>query len=187
MKSSLGEFVDLVKTKVAVDIGKFSIRPPGNDFADLRDAFGKAGIPEETIHVLYSDIDGQDNGSMGLLGEFRIMPSKESLSIWQELYDEIGEVEAIADDLKIKAGKRWRRGWFPFAWDVNFNSYLILDFDPSEFGTSGQVFHYPGSGPPEKVLADSFEAFLSWYQQRVVETNFELEEGYNFCRIHKLE
>ncbi len=186
MQSVLGKYVEEVKARIKFDIDKLVLRPPLDDLSELRDALGKAGVVEDVADRLYSDFDGQDGG-IGIFGEFILLPSRKVLSFWKERYSQNNLIDIIVLDPKIKAGSGWRQGWIPFAWDVDSNSLLVLDYEPSDSGLAGQVFLFPGSDPPKEVLACSLEEFVAWYRGKLAQTNFEIDEEWgSLCRIVEL-
>lgn len=144
--------------------------------SNLEKQFEKEYLPKQIASLLYSETLGQAHGAIGIFGEFRLLQVEEALTMWRELNDEIGQCEAIVSDDRIKNRVAWRHLWFPFAWDADFNSFLVLDFEPTYSGSVGQVFHYPGSGPPEGVLASNFGQFLDRYLRLLEDSEYEVQE-----------
>lgn len=173
MSDTLKSFVADLEREGGIDHADFGLRPCSELGLKAREELGR--FPESLSSLLISDFDGQDYGAFKtpLFGEFRLLPIADSLKHWQENHEEFGHQDSPSSDKRIQPGQGWRDLWYPFAWDGTMNRLLILDFDPSEKGTVGQVFLYDCHDTPGDWLAPSFPAFLSAYYQRLSDAQFE--------------
>lgn len=86
------------------------------------------------------------------------------LSQWRFMnalhFDGADEFVAAANpERSIRAGRLWRRVWVPIA--AGDDDHLVLDLDPDEGGTFGQVFSYTRANGPERIAASSYSAWLA--------------------------
>jgi cell wall assembly regulator SMI1 len=184
----LEDYVAAVAKEVSIQ--DLSLRSAEKADADSRQKLLSIGFePEQLLEVMQS-FDGQEHAicKTPLFGEYRLLSIAESLQFWRENNDEFGEQESGSANPRIRAGLAWRQLWLPFAWDSDFNTLLIADFDPSEQGEVGQVFLYDCRTTPGRWLAASFAAFLGWYHQQLQQSGWSRDpDTYRFQRVDPLE
>ncbi len=138
------------------------------DFAELEQTLGYA-LPEE-FKELYrvangeTDIDGVFAGEEWLSIE-RII---DEYNIWQELYqngtfqEDDGTPYGCEPEAGIKPDFWWNPKWIPLTADGSGNSKMI-DLDPSEQGTAGQIIQMWHDDATREKVADSLREFLQNY------------------------
>ncbi len=78
-----------------------------------------------------------------------------------------GVEEGDFDSSEIKCSrairrKQWDKGWIPFT-DSGSGDHFCIDMNPTKSGVMGQVFRFGRSYGPTKILANSFEEFLTLF------------------------
>ena len=138
------------------------------DFAELEQTLGYA-LPEE-FKELYrvangeTDIDGVFAGEEWLSIE-RII---DEYNIWQELYqngtfqEDDGTPYGCEPEAGIKPDFWWNPKWISLTADGSGNSKMI-DLDPSEQGTAGQIIQMWHDDAAREKVADSLREFLQNY------------------------
>ena len=138
------------------------------DFAELEQTLGYA-LPEE-FKELYcvangeTDIDGVFAGEEWLSIE-RII---DEYNIWQELYqngtfqEDDGTPYGCEPEAGIKPDFWWNPKWISLTADDSGNSKMI-DLDPSEQGTAGQIIQMWHDDAAREKVADSLREFLQNY------------------------
>ena len=137
------------------------------DFAELEQTLGYA-LPEE-FKELYrvangeTDIDGVFAGEEWLSIE-RII---DEYNIWQELYQngtfqDDGTPYGCEPEAGIKPDFWWNPKWISLTADGSGNSKMI-DLDPSEQGTAGQIIQMWHDDSRREKAANSLREFLENY------------------------
>lgn len=173
----ISDFVERIETASGISRDAFELNGLNNADRSASD------LNDEFVELLYGDFDGQSDSGLKLFGEFRFLPLKfAQYYASDDVFGEFKTLKIECSDERLKDGFAWRDQWIPFAVDINFNNALILDFDPSEKGTIGQVFCIRHCDRPGEYLASSLSEFLDNRFERLIETNFEIE-GNNFARV----
>ena len=134
------------------------------DFAELEQTLGYA-LPEE-FKELYrvangeTDIDGVFAGEEWLSIE-RII---DEYNVWNQLYqeDDGSDFGCDPEDAGIKPDFWWNPKWISLTADDSGNSKMI-DLDPSEQGTAGQIIQMWHDDAAREKVADSLREFLQNY------------------------
>ena len=134
------------------------------DFAELEQTLGYA-LPEE-FKELYrvangeTDIDGVFAGEEWLSIE-RII---DEYNVWNQLYqeDDGSDFGCDPEDAGIKPDFWWNPKWISLTADGRGNSKMI-DLDPSEQGTAGQIIQMWHDDAAREKVADSLREFLQNY------------------------
>lgn len=134
------------------------------DFAELEQTLGYA-LPEE-FKELYrvangeTDIDGVFAGEEWLSIE-RII---DEYNVWNQLYqeDDGSDFGCDPEDAGIKPDFWWNPKWISLTADGSGNSKMI-DLDPSEQGTAGQIIQMWHDDAAREKVADSLREFLQNY------------------------
>ena len=134
------------------------------DFAELEQTLGYA-LPEE-FKELYrvangeTDIDGVFAGEEWLSIE-RII---DEYNVWNQLYqeDDGSDFGCDPEDAGIKPDFWWNPKWISLTADGSGNSKMI-DLDPSEQGTAGQIIQMWHDDAAREKEANSLREFLENY------------------------
>lgn len=147
------------------------LRPPA-DPAELAQAQSRTGIrfPADLL-ALYALADGQGRSprSPQVFPQYRFLPVADAAVVWGG-WDDLLRAEGPdgmadhAEHITVRPGdpvrkEYWLPGWWPLAEDGGGN-VLVVDTDPAEGGTTGQIVV---AGPDEdqrRVLAPGVTAYL---------------------------
>ena len=153
------------------------------DFAELEQTLGYA-LPEE-FKELYrvangeTDIDGVFAGEEWLSIE-RII---DEYNIWQELYqngtfqEDDGTPYGCEPEAGIKPDFWWNPKWISLTADGSGNSKMI-DLDPSEQGTAGQIIQMWHDDEAREKVANSLREFLQNYVRDLEAGLYVLDDEY---------
>lgn len=147
------------------------LRPPA-DPAAVAAAGAASGVPfPADLVALYALADGQDRAPHApqVFPQHRFLPVADALAVWggwRDLARQEGP-EGMADHAEhvtVRPGdparrEYWLPGWWPLAEDGGGNA-LVVDTDPADGGTVGQIVV---AGPDEdqrRVLAPGVTAYL---------------------------
>ena len=171
------DFVDRIENASGISPDVFKLQKIG-DFE--RGTFNHL---DTVITLLYEDFDGQSSSGLNLFGEFEFLSLQQAQKFWREECEVNSNAEVSTFDKRLKPGFAWREGWFPFAWDDCFHQMLILDFDPSNHGTVGQV----ACVPSDHFIASNIVEFLEGQLVAMSATSFALDDDNFFSRIIPLD
>ena len=149
--------------------------------AQLETRIGAAKLPRDLMASLRIH-DGLRNsflGSVRLFNYWALLPSATIASVWKSMVDLQAECNFGGDHVTttkaIKNDSHWRAGWVPFL-DADGDKFII-DLDPGPEGQKGQVICWSNSGSyPMRVLAPSFQAWLSKLADRLSAREFRLDK-----------
>ena len=149
------------------------------DFAELEQTLGYA-LPEE-FKELYrvangeTDIDGVFAGEEWLSIE-RII---DEYNVWNQLYqeDDGSDFGCDPEDAGIKPDFWWNPKWISLTADGSGNSKMI-DLDPSEQGTAGQIIQMWHDDAAREKEANSLREFLQNYVQDLEAGRYVLDADY---------
>jgi cell wall assembly regulator SMI1 len=119
-------------------------------------------------------------GSIRLFNYWAFLPVSAISEAWKiltELQAECGFGGCQFDvTRRISNDAHWRSGWVPFM-DADGDK-VILDLDPGPTGKVGQIFEWSNSGSfPMRLLADSFDEWLSGLAHRLSRRTHRLDAG----------
>lgn len=170
----LSEFVNRLCASSTATFEKFGLRQ-GLPQPEREKWLGDHYLPI-CLADLFSQFDGQEKEAAKLLGEFRLLSFNRATKFWIEKCEDQSQLcVEYSEDARIKSGIKWRHLWFPFAWDVDSNSDLLVDFEPSNSGNPGQIVLYRYDSDPI-VVAENFGALLLNQFDKLTEQGFELDE-----------
>ena len=162
------------------------------DFAELEQTLGYA-LPEE-FKELYrvangeTDIDGVFAGEEWLSID-RII---DEYNIWQELYqngtsqEDDGTPYGCEPEAGIKPDFWWNPKWISLTADGSGNSKMI-DLDPSEQGTAGQIIQMWHDDAAREKVADSLREFLQNYVRDLEAGLYVLDAEYGVILQSELD
>jgi cell wall assembly regulator SMI1 len=155
-----------------------TLRPGATD-AEIRELETSVGtaLPPAFVESLRRH-DGQDDPSrMADLFNFNHLLSVRQIiddrAMKLDLFDGWGEIEWLVPD-KIK-NVTWSPGWIPFT-EADGDGY-VLDLDPTERGTLGQIFYRLHDDNPTELTATSFAEFLSRIGEGLSNGDYEMNDG----------
>jgi cell wall assembly regulator SMI1 len=127
--------------------------------------------------------DGQDDDASPLIAWGPLLPLAGVVDAWSSWVDlqESGDFDGWMDDEwvrpdpAVRGDRWWRRGWIPFAGADG--DHLVLDMDPAESGTVGQVFAFSHETGPGRLAAPGFAEWLAVYAQELEEGLIDLDRG----------
>ena len=154
------------------------------DFARLEAVLGYA-LPEE-FKELYRVADGE-SGTAGVLADEEWLSIEriiEEYGVWKNLLDD----GMFADDdgtpydcepenTAIKGDLWWNPKWIPLTADACGNGKMI-DMDPTEHGTAGQIIQMWHDDAVRSKEADSLRGFLTQYAQDLEDGKYVLDTEY---------
>ena len=154
------------------------------DFARLEAVLGYA-LPEE-FKELYRVADGE-SGTAGVLASEEWLSIEriiEEYGVWKNLLDD----GIFADDdgtpydcepenTAIKGDLWWNPKWIPLTADGGGNGKMI-DMDPTEHGTAGQIIQMWHDDAARSKEADSLRGFLTQYAQDLEDGKYVLDTEY---------
>lgn len=116
-------------------------------------------LPDDYWTFLHEH-DGQRRDTKPLLGVYRLMSINEMEIEYIRRVDEARKGHTFSyagvSDVRVQAGLDWRPGWLFFAREDADGNFFVMDFSPTEKGTSGQIFQHCYESPDFRVLANSF-------------------------------
>ena len=138
------------------------------DFAELEQTLGYA-LPEE-FKELYRVADGKADIFCVLAGEEWLSIERviDEYKVWQELYqngtfqEDDGTPYGCEPEAGIKPDFWWNPKWIPLTADGSGNGKMI-DLDPSEQGTAGQIIQMWHDDAAREKEANSLREFLENY------------------------
>jgi|GEM_PF-4036930 len=185
--STVASFIESIELDGGIDRGKFGLRSgvSAKDLTGFDSEHGNFDFGSEVVDLIYTDFDGQDSeeSELNLFGEFRFLCLREAQQDWSDTFDACGRSKANLHHDRVRDGLRWRKNWFPFAFDVDMIRNLVIDFDPSRKGNRGQIFVWGSSDQSPRLLADSFAEFLQWRLNEMKQSNFSVREDGDIAPI----
>lgn len=131
------------------------------EIQNLEEVIGQK-LPKSFIDYLLTHNE-QEPFSDILIGEMFLSSTKQIIidwQVWKDLLNEGGFDEyQVISDREIQS-TWWDKAWIPFANDGRGN-HLCLDLNPSPFGHVGQVIQTWHDDSKRKLIASSFENWLS--------------------------
>jgi cell wall assembly regulator SMI1 len=128
--------------------------------------------------------DGQSDPTrqLDLLNFNRLLTIDEMLHEWKmmtELFADFGAIDWL-QPVKIK-NLVWSPGWIKFS-DADGDGF-VLDLDPTDLGSYGQVFYRPNAENQTQTWADSYSGFLARLAEILDQGGYELENGCPYVQI----
>ena len=154
------------------------------DFARLEAVLGYA-LPEE-FKELYRVADGESGTAGVLAGEEWLSIERiiEEYGVWKNLLDDgmfaDGDgtpYDCEPEDAAIKGDLWWNPKWIPLTADGGGNGKMI-DMDPTEHGTAGQIIQMWHDDAVRSKEADSLRGFLTQYAQDLEDGKYVLDTEY---------
>ena len=134
------------------------------DFAELEQTLGYA-LPEE-FKELYRVANGETDTDGVFAGEEWLSIERiiDEYNVWNQLYqeDDGSDFGCDPEDAGIKPDFWWNPKWISLTADGSGNSKMI-DLDPSEQGTAGQIIQMWHDDAAREKVADSLREFLQNY------------------------
>lgn len=135
---------------------RYNIKLP-NDFKEFYRYKNGSGYH---FHILYPNCEGEHVEPFYLLSIDEIIEEKDNYYNYDELMsDDYDEDEISELDERIKPYFR-NKNWIPFATLAGGSLYLLLDYDPTDKGTPGQIISYIHDPDFIYYVADNFEELL---------------------------
>lgn len=163
------------------------------DFADLEKVLGYP-LPED-FKELYRIADGEVAYEGVLMGE-EWLPIERIIStyeVWKELYedgtfedDDGTPFDCDPEDVCIKSDLWWNPKWIPLTSDGCGNEKMI-DLDPTEHGTVGQIIQMWHDDPTRSKEAESLYDFLARYAQDLEDGKYVLSADYGIILQSELD
>ncbi|WP_314044165.1 SMI1/KNR4 family protein [Kingella denitrificans] len=154
------------------------------DFDRLEAVLGYA-LPEE-FKELYRVADGE-SGTAGVLADEEWLSIEriiEEYGVWKTLLDDGmfadddgTSYDCEPEDAAIKGDLWWNPKWIPLTADGSGNNKMI-DMDPTEHGTAGQIIQMWHDDPARSKEADSLRGFLTQYAQDLEDGKYVLDTEY---------
>lgn len=154
------------------------------DFARLEAVLGYA-LPEE-FKELYRVADGESGTAGVLAGEEWLSIERiiEEYGVWKNLLDDGmfadddgTPYDCEPEDSAIKGDLWWNPKWIPLTADGSGNGKMI-DMDPTESGTAGQIIQMWHDDAARSKEADSLRGFLTQYAQDLEDGKYVLDTEY---------
>jgi len=128
---------------------------------------------------IHDGLRGSFLGQIRLFDYWAFLPLTAIQAVWKTMTDLQAECEfggcQFEVTTRIKNDAHWRVGWVPFM-DADGDK-VVIDLDPGPKGKVGQVFEWSNSGSfPMRLLADSFDEWLSGIAERFSKCYFRLDE-----------
>ena len=163
------------------------------DFAELEKELGYA-LPED-FKELYRIADGGAAYEVVLAGEEWLSVRRiiEEYRIWKQLYEEglFAEDDGTPfgcepEDAGIKPDLWWNPKWIPLTADGGGN-WKMIDLDPTEHGTAGQIIQMWHDDPIRSKEADSLYGFFARYAQDLEDGKYVLSADYGLILQSELD
>ena len=154
------------------------------DVARLEAVLGYA-LPEE-FKELYRVADGESGTAGVLAGEEWLSIERiiEEYGVWKNLLDDGmfadddgTPYDCEPEDSAIKGDLWWNPKWIPLTADGSGNGKMI-DMDPTESGTAGQIIQMWHDDAARSKEADSLRGFLTQYAQDLEDGKYVLDTEY---------
>lgn len=164
-------------TKISTEIGaSFNDGATENQISELEKMLGKS-LPEDFKDYLRL-FNGQNDENILFLGYNSLLSVEKMIEFYQMKMDLFADEEPI-DWIKLNKIQPmiWDKGWLPFS-DFEASSQLIIDLNPAENGSFGQVIKM-WSGidyqSDEIVIAKDFSEFSREILRLLKEKNYTFE------------
>ena len=154
------------------------------DFARLEAVLGYA-LPEE-FKELYRVANGE-SGTAGVLADEEWLSIEriiEEYGVWKNLLDDGmfadddgAPYDCEPENADIKGDLWWNPKWIPLTADACGNGKMI-DMDPTEHGTAGQIIQMWHDDAARSKEADSLRGFLTQYAQDLEDGKYVLDTEY---------
>lgn len=135
---------------------RYNIKLP-NDFKEFYRYKNGSGYH---FHILYPNCEGEHIEPFYVLSIDEIIEEKDNYYNDDELMSDYYDEDEIAElDERIKPYLR-NKNWIPFAVLAGGSLYLLLDYDPTDKGTTGQIISYIHDPDFIYYVAANFEELL---------------------------
>ncbi len=154
--------------------------PPSDKERSLLSSILHARHPEPASDFIHS-ISIQNGLTEGYFeGSWTLFSASEILIVTEEFENRETSTKSTALDRIVKAdpaikAEWWNHNWVPIMYDSNGN-YILLDLDPGEPGTVGQLVLFSEFDQARSLVADSWMAFLNRYVDQLEIGTFSFQE-----------
>jgi cell wall assembly regulator SMI1 len=144
---------------------RYNIKLP-NDFKEFYKYKNGSGYH---FHMLYPNCEGEHIEPFYLFSVDEIIEEKDSYYNYDELMSDYYDDDEISElDERIKPYLR-NKNWIPFATLAGGSLYLLLDYDPTDKGSKGQIISYIHDPDFVYYVADNFTELLEMSNQNLSE------------------
>lgn len=192
------DLVDRMKTQLDALVKEYPAAAALNagaseaDFAELEQTLGYA-LPEE-FKELYRVANGEADIGSVFAGEEWLSIERiiDEYNIWQELYqngtfqEDDGTPYGCEPEAGIKPDFWWNPKWIPLSADGGGNGKMI-DLDPSEQGTAGQIIQMWHDDEAREKVANSLREFLQNYVRDLEAGLYVLDADYGVILQSELD
>ena len=157
------------------------------DFAELEQTLGYA-LPEE-FKELYRVANGEADIGSVFAGEEWLSIERiiDEYNVWNQLYQEDdGTPYGCEPEAGIKPDFWWNPKWIPLSADGGGNGKMI-DLDPSEQGTAGQIIQMWHDDAAREKIANSLREFLQNYVRDLEAGLYVLDADYGVILQSELD
>ena len=159
------------------------LRPPASPEA-LENFQDKSGLSlPEDLRKLLLMADGESRNSVGMIGNWRLMPIAEIQAVWGLLSktDEKGAFSGLKPKSSPYISPNWwHSGWIPIV-SSDTGDYFCLDTYPPDPKRFSQVILFMQSQPERYLIAAGLDVWLDriWHDLDSDRYQFDREEGFH--------
>lgn len=142
-------------------------------------------LPKDVV-ATYLRHDGQSEDSVRMFEDWRWLPLADVYEEWKRWMEclrdgYLGDNDNGEDGLLVR-NNVWNRGWIPLTKSEEYDHHC-LDLAPGPRGTAGQMFEYWYEHGLRKVVARSFEAWLTQFADELEADDLMVsDESRGLCR-----
>lgn len=151
---------------------------------DALEAIIGKNLPQD-FKDFYLISNGNASNSVRLFNGLRLLNVTEMMEIWQSMKTIKASGAFVIDGIAIKADTDieiksdwWNENWLPIT-DNMSGDYLMIDCDPTDKGSYGQVFNFWHDASYRSLEATSFENFIKQTINYIASDKLKYAEDYN--------
>lgn len=179
MKEILKQLISIAKTKEPTVQVQFNEPATEKEIEELEFLINKK-LPKDFVQF-YSLANGNNENDIRLFNGLCLLPISEIIFHWQgnkEMLESGVYKNTTADcDAAMKADW-WNINWIPITYNLS-SDHLVLDLDPTDLGTYGQVCTYWHDPSTRSIEANSFTHFLENTIKEIENAVLRFDADYN--------
>jgi cell wall assembly regulator SMI1 len=179
MKKIIKKLTDVALLKVPSAQIKFNPGVPKNEIEEFEKLINKK-LPND-FKKFYSLANGNAGESIKLFNGLNLISIEEITQSWnsnRELLNSGAFKNTKADTDKAIKSDWWNVNWIPIT-DNMSGDHLVIDLDPTEDGTYGQIFNYWHDPSYRAIEAMSFTDFLNKTIEEIENGILRYDADYN--------
>lgn len=179
MKEILEQLISVANAKAPAIKVQFNEPASESEIVALQSLLDKK-LPEDFVQF-YSLANGNNQNDIRLFNALSFLPISEIIFNWhgnKEMLETGVFKNTVADSDPEMKTNWWNINWIPITANMSCD-HLVIDLDPTEFGTYGQVCTYWHDPSTRGVEAKSFTEFLTKTIDEIESSKLRYDAEYN--------